>query len=89
MAVDNKNVELTNAVGAVMNGLPIEMTLEQFNGALKKLSDMTKFFNDIIQEVLRETGLTLSENHDEVIERASQLAEQRLMQRENDGPEIG
>lgn len=89
MAVDDKNVELTNAVGAVMDGLPIKMTVSQLNEALGKLSDMTKFFNDIIQEVLRETGLTLSENHDAVIERASQLAEQRLMQRENDGPEIG
>ena len=81
MELNENNVDLTNSVVTdVINGLPQTMTTQQFEVAVKKVSDITRFYNEIIQEVLKQNpGLTLENNHDEVVGLASKLAEEKLM----------
>ena len=91
MALEREELDLTNAVVTdVINGLPQTMTTQQFEDAVKKVSDMARLSHEVIQEVLNEyPGLTLEDNHDKVVELAGQKIEERLMALEKEGQTQG
>ncbi len=81
----DEKLDLTeNVVTDVINGLPKTMTTQQFDRAIKKVSDMARLSQEVIQEVLREyPGLTLEADHDKVVELAGIKIEERLVALEN------
>ena len=85
----DERLDLTeNVVTDVINGLPKTMTTDQFNRAIGKVSDMARLSQEVIQEVLNEfPGLTLEDNHDEVVRLAGEKIEEKLIALENGNKE--